>query len=139
MTRLISSILVICLVATIEGYAQRVFFTSQDLNRPASATVLKHVRPNLAVSRNITVVYQDGRKTRVPRNAIWGFEDRQKRVYRLYKNDFFEVVERGDLIRYVRSTRATDGQPTIYTYFSKTLDSDIHWKIRKAKKDVPRI
>lgn len=118
-----------------ESLAQRVLYNSQQINQPDTEQGIRNVRPNWALSPTITVVYDDGRKEKVDRKTIWGYEDRRKRVYRYHKNSFYRLINTGDVVRY-RQLRTTGRGMASINYFSNNLDSPVRWTKRKARKDM---
>lgn len=138
MTRLFILLTIISLFS-LEGLAQRVLYSSQDLDQRYVRPVIRDVIPNGIFSSNITVLYQDGRRERIPRRSIWGYEDRKNRVYRYYEGSFLQVVEIGELVKYTHQGIISDGILIENTYFSKTLDSAIHITKHRAAKDVAKL
>lgn len=57
--------------------AQRVLYTSQDISRPYQGSAIRAIRPHWYFSPTLTINYKDGRSQDVPRDRIWGYEDRR--------------------------------------------------------------
>ncbi len=120
----------------VNGIAQRILYRSGDLNRPDTARTVRDVRPNGRLASTVTVLYKDGRQENVSRRAIWGYQDRQKRVYRYYRGSFYLLVDVGNPVQYLQDAVVGNGVLIDVRYYSKTLDSRIRRTKRRARKDT---
>ncbi len=135
MTRLLLLFAIIGVTHT-QVLAQRVLYSSKDLNRPDAGRVVRNVRPNWRLASTVTVLYKNGGREKIARRTIWGYQDRWKRVYRYYRGSFYELVDTGELVRYNRDAIVGNGVLTEVRYFSKTLDSNVRRTKRRARRDV---
>jgi hypothetical protein len=105
-------------------------------------TTVKRIRAAGWLSRNIVIKKQDGSVLRVPKNTVWGYSDKNGKVWRRYRSGFYEVLRVADVVEYrdmVSQTYQTNGhsytnqQPIIR--YSRTLDSPIYGTRRRALRD----
>lgn len=132
----------ICLFAILTlghtGLAQRVLYTSQDIGQPYQGPAIKAIRPHWYFSSTLTINYKDGHSQDVPRDSIWGYEDRRGRRYRYYKHDFYRVLATDGLVRY--SIQRPSGRGVAdFRYFSQDYDSPLRWTKAKARRDSTAI
>lgn len=114
--------------------AQRVLYSSQDIDRAYEGPAIRTIRTHWYFSPTITVHYRDGRTQDVPRDSIWGYEDRRGRQYRYYKRDFYRVLNANGLIRY-SIMRPTGRGVANMRYFSQDYDSPLRWTKARAGRD----
>lgn len=114
--------------------AQRIFYTSRTLNKPDSGRPIRAIHPHWGLgsfASNVIVIYQDGRKQKISRDSIWGFEDTDHSIYRAYQWELYRVDSLANLIYYTNVTRR--GSPR---YFSKGLDTPLRSTKRAARADT---
>ena len=108
----------------------------------APDTTVKRIRAAGWLSRNIVVKNQDGSVVRVPKNTVWGYSDKNGKVWRRYRSGFYEIIRVADVVEYrdmVSRPYQTNGNT--YTYqqaivrYSRTLDSSIYGTRRRALRD----
>ncbi|MBO0937672.1 hypothetical protein J2I47_14030 [Fibrella sp. HMF5335] len=122
----------------------RLINNSSALYSPVTApdTTIKRIRAAGWLSRNIVIKNQDGSVLRVPKNTVWGYSDKNGKVWRRYRSGFYQVIRIADVVEYqdiVSQTYQTNGhtyttqQPVIR--YSRTLDSPIYGTRRRALRD----
>ncbi|MBO0934476.1 hypothetical protein [Fibrella aquatilis] len=122
----------------------RLLTSSAALNDPATApdTTIKRIRAAGWLSRKIVIKKQDGSVVRIPKNTVWGYSDKNGKVWRRYRATFYQVIRIADVVEYqdvVAQTYAVNGQPytvqQTVTRYSRTLDSPIYGTKRRALRD----
>lgn len=73
----------------------------------------------------VMVVDQAGDKQRLAGSSIWGYRTRRNELYRLYKDTFYEVLQRGLLTVYCLDEWAGDSH-WLHFYFSLTPNGDLY-------------
>lgn len=114
--------------------AQRILYTSRDLNRTDTTRAIDAIRPHWFAGQfatNITVIHKNGVKQKISRDSIWGFEDRDHSVYRSYQGDLYRMNQADDLLMYMNATSHYR-----FIRYSRTLDSPLYGTKRKARKDT---
>ncbi|WP_342084844.1 hypothetical protein [Dyadobacter sp. OTU695] len=90
------------------------------------------------LGRSIVIKHKNGVKTKLPKDAVWGFRDKKGRLYRMFKSEPYEVVKKDGYVRYSYDSFIYI-EPTLIPYkearFSTTLDSPI---VRSKKKALRR-
>jgi hypothetical protein len=114
--------------------AQRVLYTSQDISQPYQGPAIRAIRPHWYYSPTLTIKYKDGRSQDVPRDSIWGYEDRRGRRYRYYKGTFYRVLDANGLVRYSIQRPTGRGVANMH-YFSQGYDSPLRWTKAKARRE----
>lgn len=117
-----------------QGQAQRVLYSSHTINQSGQDAAIKTIRPHWAFSNVITVIYKNGHTERIPKDSIWGYEDRHGRLYRYYKNEFYRVRKVENLVYYT-ILRPTGQSVANRRLFSKSYDSPLRWTKAKARRD----
>lgn len=79
--------------------AQVVFHKVDDFLAQSGQTVNK-VKPALFNPKILHVTDSNGLRKYVASNSIWGFKNEEGEIYRVYRNDFYRVIEVGPLIVY---------------------------------------
>lgn len=124
----------------------RLLYSSADVSRPnvTADPSVRAVRKAGFFSNDIVTVKQDGSQTRVPENTLWGYVDKDGKVWRRYRKDFLEVRQIGVLVEYIelRSEQRRVNGRTQYSrnrvsLFSRTLDSPIYQSRSRALRDNP--
>ncbi|QRR00683.1 hypothetical protein [Dyadobacter sandarakinus] len=111
------------------GQQAALMYDSQHAVTKDSIGVIKRIASH-PLSRNLKVVYTNGKKRKVPEKEVWGFRGRTGHLYRVYKGDVFRVMPKKDFVRYERHLTGTHYQ----VRFSSDLDSPMVWSKRKARK-----
>ena len=114
--------------------AQRILYTSQDLNRPYDGRPIDAIHPHWLAggfATKITIVYKDGEKQKISRDSIWGFEDSTHSIYRSYQGELYEMKPKDDLLMYISASSRYR-----FPYYSKTLDGPLYGTKRQARKDI---
>ena len=75
--------------------------------------------------RFVLIVYSDGRKVKVKKKSVWGFETSKKKILRFYNGQTFQLIDTNAVIIY-----KTYSPRPIY-YFSKNLSSEVKLLDRK--------
>jgi hypothetical protein len=127
-------VLVIISGLALTGYAQQVLYSSQDIHQSYKGPAIKSIRQNWVFSPAITVRYVDGHTERIPKDSIWGYEDRRGRLYRYYKNEFYKIRKEKDVIYYTIQRPNGEGI-TNHHYFSQDYDTPLRWTKNKARRD----
>lgn len=113
----------------------RILHRSADVHNAGTGEPIESVRPILLSYGNLMVRYPDGRAEKVSRKNIWGYTDQKGRVYRYYRNAYYEVITMGDVVHYRKEGPQLPRQAP-RTYYSKTLDSRVVPNRRKALRDL---
>lgn len=92
-------ILLLILIGTGCCQAQTVFYKVEDFLTQEGQSVNK-VKPALFNPKILHITDSNGLRKYVSSNSIWGFKNEDGEVYRVYRNDFYRVIEVGPLMVY---------------------------------------
>ncbi len=113
------------------GQGPALLFNRQYPVTEDSLGVIKKIKsPELG--KYIKVVYSNGRKNKVLKDNLWGFQDRNGRLYRIYNNKTFKIVKQDDIVKYERTLAGTN---QYQRRFSSDLDSPLYQTKRKARQE----
>lgn len=123
----------------ISGCSQRsvqLLHSANEMPNPVGANWVRDVweKPRL---HQVMVVDQAGHKQAVAASSIWGYRTNHNELYRLYRDTFYEVLQRGPLSVYQLDEWVGDSRWTSY-YFSLTPNGDIYDLDRRTIKSVFR-
>ena len=85
------------------------------------------------LSKKLKVVYENGRKRKVLKDDVWGFQDRRGRLFRVYEGAVYRTIIKDDIVKYQRQKPGTNEYQWRY---STDLDSPLYWTKRKARRNA---
>jgi len=113
------------IVVTHVCVSQKVYFNPNDYKENTGLVFAKlKVGPkylNTELSGNIKVIDTQGNKLKIKKDSVWGYESKNGKVYRLYRDNSIEVVDNGNLVIYKFSSLYWDSY-----FFSTSLSSEIY-------------
>lgn len=105
---------------------------SSELGNSAPDTSIKKIRLQYW-GRSVITIYQNGRKQKIEKDSLWGYVDSNGTVTRIYHHQSYQVVEKGEIVKYVYKKYVGKGWRTSFAY-SKNLDSRIVTRKKKLQK-----
>ncbi|MFD1144806.1 hypothetical protein ACFQ4C_26995 [Larkinella insperata] len=114
----------------------RLLLQSTDINNTTASQPVKSIHPSFLGFGNLTIRYADGRTEKVSKKSVWGYTDKKGRVYRYYRNTYFEVLDLDEVVRYERTRPHSPKNPRLQQFYSKTLDSKLFNSRKKALRDL---
>ncbi|MEO6685353.1 MAG: hypothetical protein ABIN24_05285 [Dyadobacter sp.] len=104
------------------GQHQKLLYHSSDIGKSDSLTI-KKIHPQ-QYSKYVKIRNQDGTKSKILKDSLWGFTDRKGHIFRFRKRLPYRVVFKKDFVKYVyNGCRFTN------IFYSKSPDSDmVHFK-----------
>ncbi|MCF0073487.1 hypothetical protein LZD49_23615 [Dyadobacter sp. CY261] len=116
------------------GQRAALLYRSTDIETTQPDSSIRNIWPQ-KFGRYMVIKYKNGVKTKVPKDAVWGFRDKKGRLYRMFKREPFEVVKNEGYVRYAFNSFIYI-DPMIIPHkearFSATLDSPIVFTKKKA-------
>lgn len=73
---------------------------------------------------NILIYYRNGSKISVPYDSVWGYQEKNGNIFRIYAKEIYKIEKTGKLIIYNRDIGGNDSD--MHYYFSFDLDSKMY-------------
>ncbi|WP_276345602.1 hypothetical protein [Daejeonella sp. JGW-45] len=113
------------------GQAPALLFDRQDPVTEDATGVIKKIK-SPEYGKYLKVVYLNGRKNKVLKSTLWGFQGNNGKLYRIYDNKVFKIVKQDDIVKYERTLAGTN---QYQRRFSSDLDSPLYQTKRKARQE----
>jgi len=111
------------------------YFRSSDIKNASIDSPIRDVLPQ-KFGKHMRIKYRNGDRAKILKESVWGFRNRKGRLYRMYKGEPYEVVEKDGYIKYRYDTfvyTAPAFIPITEDRYSATLDSPIVFSKKKAQ------
>lgn len=124
MKNLIFAILVCAVVNSTFGQKTRIIFNSSNITEPSKDTLcIKKIRTAFW-SDSVIVKLKNKQKLIFGPDKIWGYQSKNKTIYRYFNGEFIEVRQIDSLVFYSKHRAGYKSSHTDY-FMSKTLDSEV--------------
>lgn len=123
--------------ATLTVQPNRILYSSTDINGATTADSIIRIKPgNFVFAKNVRLTLQNGERKTISKKAIWGYSDEKGKLWRRFRNTFYQIMEVSDVVEYEKIVPRTTG-PNMVIYepvkmHSKTLDSKIVGSRKRA-------
>ncbi|WP_420150326.1 hypothetical protein [Spirosoma sp.] len=123
--------------ATLTVQPNRILYSSSDMNETSTADSIAQIKPgNFVFAKNLRLRLQNGERKTIAKKAIWGYSDEKGKVWRRFRNSYYQIMEVSDVVEYEKIEPRNVG-PGMVIYepvkmYSKTLDSKIVGSRRRA-------
>lgn len=119
-----------------QGQRAALFYRSADIDAMRPDSTIRDIWPQ-KFGKYMRVKYKTGIKTKVPKDAVWGYRNRKGKLFRIYKGQPYQVVKNGQYVKYYYQDFIYI-EPALVSNlearYSTTLDSPIVFTKRKARR-----
>ncbi|GAB3998723.1 hypothetical protein GCM10028807_47190 [Spirosoma daeguense] len=108
----------------------QILYSSADLNTTSLSDSITRIKGrDFFLDKSLRFTLQNGERKKISKKDIWGYSDGKGRVWRCYRNSFYQVLRINDVIEYEIVERRHVGNNMLVDEtvkkFSKTLDGKI--------------